>query len=145
MVADGLRAQVVHREHLLPPHLDTRAHEGRMACCGCRPLLSQLRMVRPWDVRIEGTREACTQEDHALVPFLVARWPAAPSALATQAYHGEVDVILTRCRYCGAIEVRDASFHAPAGLRLGTLITQAAHRAVLGWYAGARPRGRVHL
>jgi hypothetical protein len=143
-VADGVRAQVVHREHLLPPHLSTRAHEGRAASCPCHPLLEQLQIGRQWSTTVAGTREACTQEQHELVPFLVGTWPGAPEALRLQAYRGRVDLTLTRCRWCGAIEVRDTSFHAPAGLRLGSL-TPRRRSDVLGWYAGSRPRGRVHL
>lgn len=143
-VADGVRAQVVRREYLLPAHLDTRAHEGRGARCPCQPLLQQLQIVRQWPTTVAGTREACTQEQHELVPFLVGMWPGAPASLRLQAYHGRVDITVTRCRWCGAIEVRDTSFHAPAGLRLGAL-TPRRRSEVLGWYAGSRPRGRLHL
>lgn len=140
-VADGLRAQVVRRT-LLPPHLDARAHEGRRAACHCRPLLPQLSIVRSWPVAPRGTREACTQEEHDLRPLRLATWPTAPAALTTQALRGQVDLMLTMCAYCGAVEVRDVSFHTMAGLGPGRL----EHRRrsdVLGWYSGKRPAGRV--
>lgn len=142
-VADGVRAQVVRRS-ILPPHLDSRAHEGRHAHCVCRPLLEQLRTVQAWPVAPRGTREACTQEEHDLQPLRMATWPTAPAALMAQAHRGRVDLMLTMCAFCGAIEVRDVSYHTMAGLRAGSL--EPRRRSdVLGWYSGQRPAGRVYV
>lgn len=142
-VADGVRAQVVRRT-LLPPHLDSRAHEGLRAGCPCRPLLEQLHTTLAWPVVPRGTRAACTQEEHDLRPLRMATWPTAPAALLAQAHGGRVDLTLTMCAYCGAIEVRDVSYHTMAGLRAGQL--EPRRRSdVLGWYSGQRPAGRVYV
>lgn len=141
-VADGMRAQVVHRT-LLPPHLTSAAHEGGRSICPCRPLLHQLVTSSSWPVVPSGTREACTQEEHDLRPLRMATWPAAPAALTLQARGGRVELMLTMCAYCGAVEVRDVSLHQPRGLRLGAL--EARRRSdVLGWYTGKRPGGRIY-
>lgn len=145
-VADGVRAQVVRRD-VLPAHLDSSAHQGRASSCRCRPLLDQLATVQAWPVVPRGAREACTQEarvDHELVPLRLATWPSAPPALKLQAHQGRVELTLTMCRWCGALEVRDVSFHAPAGLRLGHNVPRR-RSDVLGWYAGKRPGGRTYL
>jgi hypothetical protein len=141
-VADGVLAQVVRRQ-LLPPHLSTSSHEGRAAGCGCRPLLDGLTSHQRWVVVPRGAREACTQEDHQLEPLRHGIWREAPAALRAQAHGGSVELLLTMCAYCGAVEVRDVSFHAPAGLALGRLAPRR-RSDVLGWYAGARPAGRVY-
>ena len=141
-VADGQRAQVVTLQ-VLPAHLSSSAHEGRMAHCRCRPLLEQTKTLESWTVTPRGAREACTQEEHELRPLRVVAWPTAPAALTLQAYRGAVRLLLTMCCWCGAVEVRDTSFHAPAGLALGQMHPRR-RSSVLGWYAGARPRGRVY-
>lgn len=142
-VADGVRAQVVRRT-LLPPHLDSRAHEGRHSGCPCRPLLPQLVVHQQWPVAPRGTREACTQEEHDLQPLRLATWPTAPAALLAQALAGRVDLMLTMCAYCGAVEVRDVSFHVLAGAARGAL-SPRRRSDVLGWYSGKRPAGRVYV
>lgn len=143
-VADGVQAQVVHRT-LLPPHLASSAHEGRHAACPCRPLLEQLHTTDQWLVVPRGARAACTaDEGHELMPLRLALWPLAPLALRAQARHQRVELSLTMCAYCGVVEVRDVSFHGPAGLAPGSL-TPRRRSDVLGWYAGARPAGRVYL
>lgn len=141
-VADGLRAQVITRG-LLPPHLSSSAHEGRNAGCPCRPLLEQISTRDQWVVTPRGTRQACTEEEHEMRPLRVAEWAHAPLALRAQAWQGRVSLTLAMCAYCGAVEVRDTSFHAPAGMRLGSLAPRR-RSDVLGWYSGARPAGRVY-
>jgi len=142
-VADGVRAQVVRRQ-LLPPHLDSGAHSGRGASCPCRPLLEQVQTLQQWPVAPTGAREACTQEEHELAPLRLVAWTGAPRALRLQAYRQRVELTLTMCRHCGALEVRDVSFHAPAGLQLGH--NPPRRRSdVLGWYSGQRPGGRIYL
>jgi hypothetical protein len=149
-VADGVRAQVVRGQQLLPPHLTSSAHEGRSAACRCRPLLEQLTTVQQWPVVPRGAREACTQEasalseEHDMRPLRLARWPGAPAALAGQAWQGLVELALTMCGFCGAVEVRDISFNAAAGLRRGALAPRRRSR-ILGWYSGKRPAGRIYL
>jgi hypothetical protein len=142
-VADGVRAQVVRRQ-LLPAHLDSSAHAGRSSTCRCSPLLEQLTTVKSWPVRPAGAREACTQEEHELAPLRAAAWPDAPLELRALALRGHVDLVLTMCRYCGAVEVRDVSFHHLAGLAAGN-IAPRRRSDVLGWYGGKRPAGRVYL
>lgn len=142
-VADGMRAQVVRRQ-LLPPHLDTGAHAGRGASCRCRPLLGQLVTTRLGTVVPRGTREACTQEEHDLQPLRAAQWPSAPEALVGRALRGRVELTLAMCAYCGAVEVRDVSFHAPAGMRAAGTLSPRRLSDVLGWYSGKRPAGRVY-
>lgn len=142
-VADGQRAQVVRRR-VLPPHLDSRAHEGRRAACPCRPLLEQIETLSSWPVVPRGTREACTQEEHDLQPLRLAIWPTAPAALAAQAQGGRVALTITMCAYCGAIEVRDVSYHVLEGQRAGSLAPRR-RSDVLGWYSGKRPAGRVYV
>ena len=143
MVADGVRAQVVRRS-ILPPHLDSGAHEGRHAHCPCRPLMPQLVTLQAWVVAPRGAREACTQEEHDLRPLRMATWPTAPAALAAQAYRGRVEIMLTMCAYCGALEVRDVSYHALPGVSRGALAPKR-RSDVLGWYSGKRPAGRVYV
>jgi hypothetical protein len=144
-VADGVQAQVITRA-ALPPHLDDTAHEGRVSC-PCRPLLPQLAVSARWPVQApRGAAAACRADaaDHGWAPYLVAVWRGAPVALAAQAAGGRVDLLLTRCAFCGTVEVRDVSFHHPAGLRSATL-TPRRRSDVLGWYAGRRPGGRTYL
>jgi len=143
-VADGVRAQVIRRT-VLPPHLSSSAHEGRSASCPCRPLLEQLTTLQHWPVVPAGARAACTDpaEHHDLRPLRVAVWPMAPVALRSQARLGRVELTLAMCAWCGAVEVRDVSYHAPAGILAGSL--PARRRSdVLGWYAGSRPAGRIY-
>lgn len=148
-VADGVRAQVIARR-LLPAHLTSSAHEGRAASCRCRPLLEQLTTARSWPVVPRGAREACTQpaatmaEEHEMLPLRHALWRGAPHALVAQAHHQSVELLLTMCAWCGAVEVRDVSFHAPAGMRQGVLPPRR-RSDVLGWYSGQRPAGRVYV
>lgn len=142
-VADGVRAQVVRRA-LLPPHLTSAAHEGRGASCPCQPLLPQLVTQQQRPVAPRGSSEACRREEHSLELLRTAEWPGAPAALRLQARGGRVELMLTMCSDCGAVEVRDVSYHSPAGLRLGALAPRR-RSDVLGWYAGARPAGRVYL
>jgi hypothetical protein len=141
-VADGVRAQVIVRT-ILPAHLSSSYHEGRGARCACRPLLEQLTTARSWPVVPSGAREACTLEEHALRPLRHTLWREAPQALRTQAHEGSVELLLTMCAYCGAVEVRDVSFHSPAGLRRGVLAPRR-RSDVLGWYTGKRPAGRIY-
>jgi len=143
-VADGVRAQVVRR-NLLPAHLSSGAHEGRAASCPCRPLLEQLRIAQRWQVVPRGAREQCVagDEHHDLRPLAVATWPTAPASLLVQALHQRVAITVTMCCWCGAVEVRDVSFHVLAGARAGSLAPRR-RSDVLGWYAGARPGGRVY-
>jgi len=142
-VADGVRAQVIRRQ-LLPAHLSTSAHEGRSASCPCQPLLPQLTILQQRPVSPRGSSEACRREEHSMELLRTAVWPTAPAALILQAYRGRVEVMLTMCADCGAVEVRDVSYHSPAGLRLGALAPRRRSE-VLGWYAGSRPGGRVYL
>lgn len=146
-VADGVRAQVITRQ-LLPPHLSSSAHEGRQASCPCRPLLEGLRTARSWPVVPRGARASCSgaatmAEEHELLPLRHAVWLLAPEALQRQAYDGAVELLLTMCAHCGAVEVRDVSFHAPRGLRASTLAPRR-RSDVLGWYSGKRPAGRIY-
>lgn len=143
-VADGVRAQVIQRQ-VLPAHLDTSAHEGRAAGCRCTPLLGQLTTQHRWPVVPRGAREACTQEEHDMRPLRLAIWATAPLPLRQQALHGRVELTITMCAYCGAIEVRDTSYHVPAGLRAAGHLAPRRRSDVLGWYSGKRPGGRVYL
>lgn len=140
-VADGVTAQVVQRT-LLPPHLTSSAHEGRAASCTCRPLLEQTTTYDQWLVVPRGTRQACTDGEHDQKPLRIAAWGQAPLALRAQAKDGRVQLTLSMCGYCGAVEVRDTSFHVPAGLRAGSLAPRR-RSDVLGWYSGSRPAGRI--
>lgn len=81
--------------------------------------------------------------EHELRPLRIAEWPDAPASLRLQALHGQVLLTITMCAYCGAVEVRDVSYHAPSGLALGSLAPRR-RSDVLGWYAGTRPAGRVY-
>lgn len=147
-VADGVRGQRITRQ-LLPPHLSSSAHEGQGAGCRCRPLLEQLTTARQWPVVPQGPRAACSSEaatlaeEHDLQPLRHALWLSAPLDLQRQAHNRSVELLLTMCRYCGAVEVRDVSFHSPAGLRQGILAPRR-RSDVLGWYAGRRPAGRIY-
>lgn len=142
-VADGVRAQVIERA-LLPAHLTSAAHEGRMAGCRCQPLLHQLVTIQQRAVVPRGSSAACAAEEHRLELLRTAAWPTAPAALRLQARGARVELMLTMCSDCGAVEVRDVSYHSPAGLRLSSLAPRR-RSDVLGWYAGARPGGRVYL
>ena len=143
-VADSVVAQVVRRTGILPAHLSAAAHEGRNAGCACRPLLPQLQTIQARPVTPRGSSAACAREEHALALLRTALWPTAPASLRLQALRGRVELMLTMCSDCGAVEVRDVSYHAPAGLARAALAPRR-RSDVLGWYAGARPGGRVYL
>jgi hypothetical protein len=72
-------------------------------------------------------------------------WPHPPRDLELEAYGGRVDLLLTVCQFCGAVEVRDVSFNALAALRATARLAPRRRSDVLGWYAGKRPGGRTYL
>lgn len=137
-VADGVWAQVENRSATLPRHLDAGAHEGRAGQCRCQPLLEVMRIVRITPMVVVGTRAAC-RDQHDFGHY------------ATGAYRG-LELRLSMCRYCGAVEVRDVSIDLIADEDAGTgrrlFITpprKAVRRdVVLGWYAGRRVAGRIY-
>jgi hypothetical protein len=112
-IADGLFAEVVDRSAVLPPHLE--------------PLLNAMRGVcEVPGVVLYRTRRACMENEHALQPW-------------RQGVYRSVELRLSLCAFCGAVEVRDVS------LDILPISTQKRRRdAVLGWYAGRRPAGRTY-
>ena len=127
-IGDGLYAQVVDYR-LLPDHCTSASHEGQSASCPCRPLVDQMRSVRILDTRSDlGTRAEC-KDQHAYAPWLSGLF-------------GARELLLSRCAYCTAVEVRDRSFDILPGLGSGSG-TPRRRSDVLGWYSGSRPSGRT--
>lgn len=115
-IADGVIAQVIEPVKRLPPRLET--------------LLSTMLVYRRLPLRPRGTRQACTDGEHALAEWIRGL------------YRG-LELRLSLCAFCGVVEVRDVS--------LDILDRQIVGRsgprrrsAVLGWYSGSRPRGREY-
>jgi hypothetical protein len=136
-VGDGIWAQVEDRSGPLPRHLDSGAHEGRIGLCRCRPLLDSMGSLQVFPIVLVGTRLAC-RDQHDLLLY------------ATGTYAG-LELRLSICRYCGAIEVRDVSIDylvdgdARGGRRFITQPRRDRRRdLVLGWYAGRRVSGRIY-
>lgn len=135
-VADGVWAQVEDRSGGLPRHFSADAHDGRIGACTCRPLLESMDGVLIRPIVLLGTRLQC-RDEHDLVTF------------ATGRYRG-LDLRIRRCRFCGAVEVRDVSIDLlvdESGDRrlFITDPTMARRRdALLGWYAGRRVAGRIY-
>lgn len=114
-IADGLHAQVVDRG-VLPRRLEQ--------------LLGELAFVRSRDVRLLGTRRACRDAEHDLSPWRTGVWR-------------ERELRLSLCAYCGAIEVRDVSLDILPGVKAGAGGPRR-RSDILGWYSGARARGRQY-
>jgi hypothetical protein len=115
-IADGVIAQVVERS-VLPPRLDA--------------LLAALRGARSVPVLVLGTRRACTDESHAYAAWVTG-------------VYGPRELQLSRCTFCGAVEVRDVSYDILPGLKAGRGGPRRRDD-VLGWYSGSRPLGRTYL
>lgn len=117
-IADGVTAQVVDTSAGLPHSLPA--------------LLAQLRVVRETGAVLPvGARLACTAGEHDLQPFREGVWRAK-------------ELRLSLCTYCGAVEVRDVSLDLLPGVSTGR--NQPRRRsAILGWYSGSRPKGRVYM
>jgi len=116
-IADGLVAQVIEST-VLPVNLMT--------------LLTQLRAVREAPaLRPVGTRISCTQGLHDLQPWRQGVWRSR-------------ELRLSLCTYCGAVEVRDVSVDLLSGVSTGRNLPRRRD-AILGWYSGSRPQGRVFV
>ena len=135
-VADGVWAQVEDRSGGLPRHFSAEAHDGRIGDCHCRPLLESMEGVLIRPIVLLGTRSEC-RDQHDLVTF------------ATGRYRG-LDLRISRCRFCGAVEVRDVSIDLMVDergdRRLFITDPSKARRRdlLLGWYAGRRVAGRIY-
>jgi hypothetical protein len=128
-VADGVYARRIERRSPLPAHLDSTAHEGHIAPCACRPLLSAMTVLRRFPLHVQGTRALC-EDEHAFTPWL---WGVFSS----------FELRLARCRFCGTVEVRDVSFDLMPGIKPGR--SGPRRRSdVLGWYSGKRPNSRTY-
>jgi hypothetical protein len=116
-IADGVRAAVIEHESGLPRTLDG--------------LLGHLLVVESHPYHARGTRRACTDETHEYTPWLRGVF----RGLALR---------LSRCLFCGCVEVRDQSIDLLPDLPIGR---QGPRRrdAGLGWYAGKRAAGRTYL
>lgn len=117
-IADGVRAIRVEAPSPLPASLDL--------------LLSRLLVTtkQPY-FAARGTRQACTDEQHEYVPWLAG------------IYVG-LDLRLSRCLWCGVVEVRDTSLDLLPGLAPGRGGPRRRD-AIVGWYSGNRPDGRTYL
>lgn len=116
-VADGVRAVRVEAVSPLPGSLDQ--------------LLSRLVVTEKRPAFDRGTRRDCTDEQHEFNPWLVG------------IYVG-LTLRLNRCPWCGTVEVRDQSLDLLPGLVPGRGGPRRRDE-LLGWYAGKRPAGRIHL
>lgn len=114
-IADGLFAEAVERT-ILPRRLDA--------------LLGALDYVRAVPMRPLGTRRACRDGEHELAPWIRGVW-------------GPRELRLSRCAFCGSIEVRDVSLDILPGIRAGR-VSPRRRSDVLGWYSGRRPAGREY-
>jgi hypothetical protein len=86
-------------------------------------------------LRLAGARAECLQDEHRL-----RRW--------LEGFHSGNDgatryLCLMACADCGAVCVRDRSFDSLDGLRVGRRPLRRRDH-IIGWYSGARPRGRVY-
>jgi hypothetical protein len=129
-IADGVMAEVVPLL-LLHRRLDI--------------LLARLAVVKRWPVTILGTRRACTDLEHDWTLWLRGFDKGADRALIASSRHGIVDLLLSVCRYCRAVEVRDRSFDVlDPSLPMGRGGPRRRDD-ILGRYAGSRPGGRQYL
>jgi hypothetical protein len=128
-IADGLRAQVIEVTGVIPPHLNAASHEGRMASCPCRPLVESMQRVKTHQVRVLGIRADC-RDQHDYRPSM------------TGVYRG-MDLLLSTCVFCGAVEIRDVSYDILPGLQAGRGGPRR-RSDVLGWYSGIRANARTY-
>jgi len=104
-------------------------------------LLAQLVVVTlRADLRPTGARQACTVlREHRLRPIRIGRWIPRSGVR-----RGEVlDVRISMCADCGAVQVRDVSLDLVPGARVGSGGPRRRDH-VIGWYSGARPNQREY-
>lgn len=116
-VADGVVAQVVERQSVLPPRLDA--------------LIRVMTVTRRLPVRVRGAAIACRDQDHIFIPWIEGTYQARSLHLST-------------CENCGSVEVRDVS-RDMLPLASTPLLAPRRRSSVLGWYSGRRAAGRIHL
>lgn len=105
----------VSERRVLPPTLDV--------------LLTHFHARVRYPFRLVGTIRNCTDATHVFGPWLDGVW-------------GVLELRLNRCPFCGTVEVRDVSLDLIPGVSSGT---PRRRSDLLGWYAGRRPAGRVHI
>lgn len=121
-VIEGRRTLVVERRPPLPPSLDA---------------LRRAMTIR-WETTItrRGARIACVSEqDHRLFRFIEGRHVGLDGVIR--------DLRLFMCADCEAVQVRDVTTDRLSRLPTGRLPLRRRDH-VLGWYTGARPRGREY-
>lgn len=94
-------------------------------------LLLRIQQPRAFPVPVLGVSAACMASDHRMQTWIEGRY-------------ANRDLRLRKCAACEGVEVRDVSFDVIAGLPRGRLAPRRLD-ALLGWYAGRRPRGREYL
>jgi hypothetical protein len=129
-IADGVWAEVRERQ-LLPPRLDM--------------LLQSFEATQTRPFTLLGTRQDCTDGEHAYQPWLRGFDKDPHPALRSRSFRGLVELRLLRCPYCGCVQVRDISYDTfNADLPRGRALPRRRDD-VLGSYAGKRPLGRTYL
>lgn len=128
-IGDGLIAQVVDRK-VLPAHVTSASHEGLRSGCACRPLVEAMTRVEVIDASPDrGARAEC-QDRHDYHPWL-------------RGSYGPRDLLLSRCAFCTAVEVRDRSIDILPGLAGSGVPRRRSD--VLGWYSGSRVAARTYI
>lgn len=119
---EGQRTLVVERNPPLQPKLDQ--------------LLGALYgLTFREDIRPGGTSAACDARDHRFLRFREGRHLGLDGVVR--------DLRLLMCADCGAVCVRDISFDRLPGLSTGRR-GPIRKDHVLGWYTGARRKGRQY-
>lgn len=117
-IADGVVAQVIEPSFRLPPRLDA--------------MLARTIVTAEFPMRVVGARIACRDAEHDFGrPWI-------------RGVFAGLEVKLSRCPYCGTVEVRDVSVDVLEGMGPSTLDPRRRD-VVIGWYTGRRAGGRQYL
>lgn len=119
-IADGVMAEEIDRRSILPPTLDV--------------LLARIRTIARRDFALRGPRAQC-RDDSAVKTHAYQAW--------VNGVYAGLELRLTRCLFCGAVEVRDISIDVLPGLSAGRSGSRR-RSVILGWYSGQRTAGREY-
>lgn len=146
-IIEGQRTLVVENDYGLPRSLEQMLRQMSLFGFSFRD-----------DFPLAGTRTSCeTLREHRLRRFREGRWLSRQTiTIQGRAIPpGVLRLALRMCEDCGAVVVRDVSDEMWAGARPARLINLRTGNAriapavgsrnvVLGWYSGARRRGREY-
>lgn len=131
-IIEGQRVLVIERTPPIPDDLALLLEGGRDRA---GRIWTPLRVISRQPLRLDGTRAACLEQDHRLLPWVEGFHTGSDGI--SRALH------LLACRDCGSVCVRDISFDTLDGLRVGRR-GAARRNHVIGWYSGARRGQRVY-